>query len=383
MKTVKLYENDSRLGVFTCTVLSCEETENGFKIMTDKTAFFPEGGGQASDRGFFGETEVTDVQEENGEIYHYVTAPFEPGQTVEGTLDYARRFSMMQNHTGEHIVSGIIHSRFDYNNIGFHLGDDVVTLDVDGKLSDDEIAGIEAEANLAVLKNVPVTVSYPAPEELETLEYRSKLDLKEGVRIVTIGDFDVCACCAPHVTATGEVMAIKLLTHYPHKRGTRIELVCGYRALEELSRLYALNAQIMKLLAVPSDETAAGVIRIQNTAAEQSGEIKRLKTALALAEMKTEKIGSVTAAFLSGAGFDGMTDCLNSLTRENDGVCLVISDGGEECLFALSSSGEDINPVLGVLRSSLHAKGGGRDGFAQGKIPAGADEIRAVLSTEL
>ena len=209
--TEKLFYEDSHRTEFTAKVISCEEAKDGFCVVLDQTAFFPEGGGQYADTGILGNTEVTDVHEKNDVIFHSVTAPLEVGSIVSGKINWKERFEKMQQHTGEHIVSGIVHERFGYNNVGFHLGADYCTMDFDGPISKAQLKEIEAAANEAVYRNLEVEVLYPSKEELKDMDYRSKIEIEGQVRIVKIPGYDVCACCAPHVKTTGEIGAVKLV----------------------------------------------------------------------------------------------------------------------------------------------------------------------------
>lgn len=379
MITEKLYETDSYIRCFEAAVTECIPCDDKYKIVLDRTAFFPEGGGQASDTGFIDGVKVLDVQEKDGTVYHYAESPVDTGKTVTGEIDWNMRFSNMQNHTGEHIVSGIIHSKFGYNNVGFHLGAQSVTLDVDGPLTEENIAEVEREANIAVFSNLTVTVSYPSKEELETLEYRSKLDFTENVRIVTIGGVDRCACCAPHVSRTGEIGVIKIINHFPHRKGTRMEMLCGFRAYEDYCLKDSLNAQIMKLLASPSDQTAEAVQRSLEKTARQTAEIKALKDELALAKLSVENINGISFAILPDASFDELISCVNHINEDNSGVSLVVSEDNGGCIFVLASKECDIQPILAGLRAELGAKGGGRNNSAQGKIPHSAEEIKKFI----
>ncbi len=231
--TVKLYENDSYIKEFEATVISCEQTKDGYAVVLDKTAFFPEGGGQAADTGTLGNCTVNDVQISDGVVTHYTDKELNVGDKVIGTLNWDTRFARMQGHTGEHLVSGIIHTMFGYDNLGFHMSDKTLTLDPSGPLSAEDIKAVELAANKAVYENKEISVSYPTSEELERLDYRSKLDFTDGVRIVTIDGYDVCACCAPHVHRTGEIGVIKIIDFIQYKGGTRIEMVCGINALSD------------------------------------------------------------------------------------------------------------------------------------------------------
>lgn len=224
--TEKLYDKDSHLKEFTGTVLSCKKTGEKYAVTLNRTAFFPEGGGQQSDRGYIGEAYISDVQIKNGEILHFADKPLSVGQAYDCKLDFDFRFRNMQNHSGEHIISGIIHRFYGFNNVGFHLGAEM-TMDFDGELTRQQLDEIEDLANKAVYENLPVKAYYPTDEELESLDYRSKLDLKENVRIVEIKGVDVCACCARHVKSTGEIGIIKILDFEKYKGGVRLIVKCG------------------------------------------------------------------------------------------------------------------------------------------------------------
>ena len=212
MQTRRLYYEDCHLSRFQARVCSCEETERGFLITLDATAFYPEGGGQACDLGTLGAVHVLDVQEQGEEVIHLCDGPLPVGETVEGQIDYERRFDLMQQHTGEHIISGLVHARYGYHNVGFHMGADVITIDFDGPIPAQALAEIEQEANAALWENIPLHIWYPTPEELPTVDYRTKRALPWPVRIVEIPGYDKCACCGVHTKTTGEVGLVKLFS---------------------------------------------------------------------------------------------------------------------------------------------------------------------------
>ena len=231
MATEKLYYQDAHQAQFQATVLSCRPGKHGYDVVLDRTCFYPEGGGQPGDTGVLSGVRVTDTHEAGGEIVHYCEAPLAEGQTVEGTIDYERRFEFMQLHTGEHILSGVIHRRFGYENVGFHMGADFVTIDFSGMLTQEDLSAVEAEANEWVWKNVPIEIAYPDAEALKTIPYRSKKELTGQVRIVTIPGADICACCGTHVSDTGEIGLIKIFSCVKFHDGVRLEILCGRRAL--------------------------------------------------------------------------------------------------------------------------------------------------------
>ena len=231
MATEKIYYQDAHQAAFQARVLSCQPGKHGYDVVLDRTCFYPEGGGQPGDTGFLSGVRVTDTHERSGEIVHFCEQPLAEGQTVDGQIDYERRFAFMQLHSGEHILSGVVHRRFGYENVGFHMGADFVTIDFSGMLMPEELSAVEAEANEWVWKNVSIEIAYPDAEALKTIPYRSKKELTGQVRIVTIPGADICACCGTHVSNTGEIGLIKIFSCVKFHDGVRLELLCGRRAL--------------------------------------------------------------------------------------------------------------------------------------------------------
>jgi len=359
--TEKLYEN-AYLKEFDAQVLSCVEKDGNYEVVLDRTAFFPEGGGQAADLGVLEDAEVLDVQERGEEIVHTVNAPI--SGTVHGVIDWETRFERMQNHTGEHLVSGIIHEKYGYNNVGFHMGEDFLTFDFDGALSAQQAAEVEELANRAVYENRAVTVSFPAHPE--TLEYRSKLDLTEGVRIVTVEGYDVCACCAPHVASTGEIGCIKILDVTPHKGGVRINMICGKTAYEDYCFLHGETRKLMKLLSAPRDGVVAGVEKLMAELQSAKAEISELKAEVAKAGLDVTEIGTWSVGFLPEAGFDALRSIINEM---EDGTALFAGSG--EYMIR----GEGAGDLTRALNAEFSGKGGGKGNFTQGKCSAGKEDL--------
>ena len=281
--TEKLYDKDSHLKEFEGTVLSCEKIGEKYAIVLNQTAFFPEGGGQQSDRGYAGDAYIADVQIKNGVILHFADKPLNIGQAYKCKIDFDFRFRNMQNHSGEHIISGIVHKLYGFNNVGFHLGTEM-TVDFDGELTRRQLDEVEDLANKAVYENLPVKAYYPTDEELKSLDYRSKLDLKENVRIVEIKGVDVCACCAPHVKATGEIGIIKILDFEKYKGGVRLLVKCGRDALSDYREKYRNILEISNLLSAKQPDASAAVVKLNNQLSAEKEETAALKKRL-IAEM--------------------------------------------------------------------------------------------------
>ena len=275
--TEKLFYLDSHLQRFSAQVEQCVPDGENWQIVLDRTAFFPEGGGQYADTGILGSARVLDVQEKDGVIFHRTDAPLSVGDCVEGRIDWDLRFMKMQQHTGEHIVSGLVHKRFGYQNVGFHLGSEDCTMDFNGEITKEEIREIEWEANRAVVRNLEVEVTYPDQKVLQTLVYRSKIEIEGQVRIVTIPEYDVCACCAPHVKQTGEIGKIRLTGVQRYKGGVRVTMLCGFRALEDYRRKAESTGCISSALCVKEEDVAQGVEKLKNDCTEWKQRYAQLK----------------------------------------------------------------------------------------------------------
>ena len=269
MDTRKLYYEDSHLKEFTATVLTCEQTDNGYLVTLDQTAFYPEGGGQACDLGTICEALVLDVQEQGEEVIHLCDRALPIGDAVEGRIDWERRFDLMQQHTGEHLLSGLIHDRFGYHNSGFHVGAQVMEVDFDGPISADVIWELEQQVNGLVWANLPVHCHYPSKEELPNVSYRTKRDLPWPVRIVDIPGGDTCACCGVHVKNTGEVGLIKIISCVKFHSGVRLEMVCGGRAYAYIRQIFEQNRQVSQQLSAKMTETAEAVRKLSDAAAAE------------------------------------------------------------------------------------------------------------------
>ena len=301
--TEKLFYQDSHLAEFEAKVLSCMPVtpdilpgrSGGYAAELDRTAFFPEGGGQYADTGVLGGVRVTDVQEKDGRILHLLERPLEPGSCVKGCIDWEERFMKMQQHSGEHIVSGLVHSTFGYDNVGFHLGSEDCTMDFNGELTKEQLVQIEQEANRAVWKNLEIQTLYPSKEELAGMEYRSKIEIEGQVRIIVVPGYDVCACCAPHVSHTGEIGLIKLTHVQRYKGGARVTMLCGGRALQDYETKQEQAGQISALLCAKENEIAEAVRHLRDEADSLKYELgeKEKKLIAAKAEMIPKDGGPV------------------------------------------------------------------------------------------
>ncbi len=370
METRKLYYEDCHLEKFSATVTGCVESEKGFLVTLDATAFYPEGGGQACDTGMLGDARVLDVREKEESILHLCDKALPIGSTVTGKIDYAGRFDRMQQHTGEHIVSGIIHRMYGYHNVGFHMGADLVTIDFDGMIPAEALAQIEKEANEAVWKNLPVKCWYPAPEELPNVGYRSKKDLPWPVRVVDVPGYDKCACCGVHVERTGEIGLIKLFSCVKFHQGVRIEMACGGKALSMLSRVYEQNKLVSQAFSAKILETGSAAQRMNDALAQEKFRASGLQRQV-FASIAKDYAGKGNCLHFEKDLIPGDVRVLAEVIANScGGIAAVLS--GEEGNYhvCLACPGADVKTLGSEMAKALDGRGGGKPGFFQGSIKA-------------
>ncbi len=389
--TQKLYDEDAYLKKFTGTVVSCEkypaatEAAETFKydVVLDQTLFFPEEGGQTPDKGTLGGYPVVDVQIKNEVIIHTISvpideeAPMKAGDEVAGEIDWPHRFSNMQQHTGEHIFSGLVHRSFGYDNVGFHLSDSIVTMDYNGPLTEDDVRDLEWETNRVIMQQIPVSASYPDDETLATLDYRCKKELKGAVRIVSIPGVDECACCAPHVKNTGEVGLFKVMDIQSYKGGVRLSILCGFRALLDYRIVRHHLRDISHITSAPMYETAEAVKRIKEERDEARyalGEANRRMLLVQISGIAADAVSPML--FTDGVDSASVRNTVNELTASHDGYCGIFNGNDDTGYsFIIGSRDLDCNDMARFLREKFQAKCGGKSQMIQGHI----DAHRAVI----
>lgn len=372
----KLYEAQPYLTHFSATVESCTQGKKGWDILLDQSAFYPEGGGQPYDTGTLGGVPVLEVHQREGRVVHTCAAPLEAGSQVEGQIDWPRRFDLMQHHSGEHIVSGIAHSLYGCDNVGFHMGSDVITIDLNVELTPEQVAQLEVRANQYIWEDHPIAVTYPTPQELEVLEYRSKKALTGQVRIVSFPGADTCACCGTHVSSSGQVGLVKLLSCQKFRDGVRIELVCGKRALDYLSQVWKQNHQISNLLSAKTMQTSGAVRRLLDENAALKSRILTMEERqfAALAQRYTGQ-GDVVV-FEEGLSPDSLRRLCGAVQAACGGRCACFSgEDGAGYQYAVGQPGGDLRPLAKALNQALQGRGGGKPDFIQGTVSAPREQI--------
>jgi len=380
METRKLYYENSHLREFTARVVSCEKSEKGYEVILDATAFYPEGGGQACDLGTLGDARVLDVRERGEAVIHLCGQALDVGAEVRGVIHWERRFDLMQQHSGEHMVSGVIHRRYGWHNVGFHMGADVITIDFDGVVPPEDLSAIEAEVNAGIWTDLPLRCWYPEVEELPNVGYRTKKALPWPVRIVEVPGFDKCACCGTHVQRTGEIGLVKLFTVVGCRGGSRMEMACGKRAMDMLNRAFDQNRQVSQAFSAQISETGAAARRM-NEALEQE---KLRYTAL-----QKKFFGALADSYVNFGSVLHFEDDLDSVQiriladaiAEKCGGRAAVFSGteGSGYAFALVTRAGDLRPFGKAMTAALNGRGGGKPIFQQGRVNASKAEIEAFF----
>jgi len=382
METVKLYYNDPFLREFSATVLSCEAGKGGYLVTLDRTAFYPEGGGQPADHGTLDGIAVTDVHEKGGVILHTCEQAVEIGKTVTGRIDWARRFDHMQQHSGEHIISGILCADYHCDNVGFHMGADTVTIDYNTDISWEQALAAEAKANAVIWADREVEIAYPDMEALAALDYRSKKELEGQVRIVTFPEADCCACCGTHVLRAGQVGLVKVLSCQKFREGVRMEILCGQRALNYLGKTYDQARAIGQALSVKPQDTLAAVERM---AAELNGAKMRmaaLESAVFESIAREQEGKGDVVLFQEAMKPDSVRKLADAVAHTCGGLAVVFA-GPEDGKFnyaLVRTDGADISALVKDMNKALNGRGGGRNGFAQGSVQAERSAIEAFFN---
>ncbi|MEA5143536.1 MAG: alanyl-tRNA editing protein [Oscillibacter sp.] len=376
METVKLYYNDSFLREFDAAVTDCQPCKSGFAVVLDQTAFYPEGGGQPADHGTLGGAAVSDVREKDGVITHICDTPLTPGETVHGTLDWERRFDHMQQHSGEHIVSGMLCETFHCDNVGFHMGTDTVTIDYNAEMTWEDVLAIEARANRYIWEDQPFRAFYPSPEELAVLPYRSKKELTGDVRITNFPGADLCACCGTHVKSSAQVGLVKFLSCQKFREGVRLEVLCGQRALAFLAGCWEQNHQIGQELSVKPFATYGAVCRLKEELAQVKERGAHLEeTVFAGIAEQCRGRGNVLRLESEALSSDAVRRLSVAIGAVCGGRSAVFAGSGSSYKYALVEEGGDLRNFVKEMNGALCGRGGGKDGFAQGSVQASDEEI--------
>ena len=379
--TEKLFYEDSHMITFSAVVQACEKVGDYYEAVLDRTAFFPEGGGQYADIGWIDGVKVLDAHEREGVIYHKVENELSVGKQVEGTIDWEERFSKMQHHSGEHIVSGLVNAIYGYDNVGFHMGKDAVTMDFNGVLTKEQLKEIEHKANEAVVKNLDIQVLYPSKEELAEIHYRSKIEIEGQVRIVVVPGYDTCACCAPHVKKTGEIGLIKLIGVQNYKGGVRVSMLCGFRAIADYEAKSESTKSISVMLSAKEEEIASEVAKLKEELASQKAKVAEMQSKLLNYKVqdipKDEPLVILFEQELSG---DAPRELVNRLLEKGTKVGVVFAETEvNQYRYVIGSKMMDVRPFSKMLNEKFSGRGGGKPEMVQGSVCGDSDVIKEAI----
>ncbi len=376
----KLYYSDCHLKEFTAQVTGCAESPKGFLVTLSATAFYPEGGGQACDLGYLGEARVLEVREQGEEVVHLCDSPLAVGSTVTGKLDWDRRFDLMQQHSGEHILSGLVYQKYGYHNVGFHVGADYMEIDFDGPIPQEDLEELEYRANQAVFADLPIRCWYPSEGELPNTFYRTKKQLPWPVRLVQMEGVDSCACCGVHVAHTGEIGLIKIVSMVKFHQGVRLELCCGGRAVKLMQAVFAQNRQVSQLFSAKILETGAAARKVSEALAAEKLRAGSLQAAV-FDSLAAEYAGKGNVlCFRDGLEGNSLRELTDRIAATCGGWAAVCSGQPGNYNVCILHKAGDVKPLAEALKQGLNARGGGKPGSFQGSIPAEKAQIEAVFA---
>lgn len=376
--TEKLFYRDSHMTTFSACVMQCKQSGDYYEVVLDRTAFFPTGGGQSADTGMLGNVKVLDVKEKQDEVYHIVDGPLQVGDTVEGVLDWEERFLKMQQHSGEHIVSGIVHQMFGYDNVGFHMGTDAITMDFNGVITPSQLKEIEQKANQVVVKNVAILDHYPTKEELKEIAYRSKIEIEGQVRLIEIPEVDTCACCAPHVKKTGEIGLIKLTNVQHYKGGVRVSMLCGFRALLDYNEKAESVRNLSMMLSAKERDVVEEVARLQEDLNDKKQTIARLQKEILVRKVEAlSEIETCMVLFEEELDGNGPRELMNLLLEKGAQIGAVFAGTKETGFrYVIGSKELDVRPFAKALNTAFNGRGGGKPEMVQGSLSGNEEAIR-------
>jgi alanyl-tRNA synthetase len=373
----KLYYQDAYLQSFSAKVLNhgVDEKRRPY-IVLDQTAFYPTGGGQPFDTGTIEDVQVVDVEEVNGEIRHYLEKQWpEKATEIMGVINWDRRFDHMQQHAGQHILSASFDQLFQYKTVSFHLGKEVLTIDIDTEnLSEQEAMQAEDLANQIIFENRPIETKWVSEDELQQYELRKETKVKEDIRLVIIPNFDYNGCGGTHPKATGEVRAIKILNWERQKKKIRIEFICGNRVLEQFHEKQKVLLELTKILSAPEKDMATAVNRILESGKEVERDLEKAKGQLLQYEanhlLSEFSENQLLYKVFQNRTIQELQQLARFITAEEEGTCVFLAAENENRLQLVAARGTARNAnmklLMGEILPLINGKGGGNEAFAQG-----------------
>lgn len=361
---------------FKAHVLKCEPYNGNYAVVLDQTVFYPGGGGQPVDEGYLDTQQVLSVFEEEETIYHVLKLPLEVGKEVTGEIDFNRRFDYMQQHSGEHILSGAIKELHGFNNVGFHLSDYYMTADLDGELTLEELLEVEDRVNQAIYENKPIKAVFYKHTELTEVAYRSKLALEGDIRLVTVENYDICACCGTHVSTTGEIGIVKIVSADKYKGGMRLTVLCGKRALDDYKVKVDTIRQLSAQLSAKSESLVDAVERLKQELNSTKQLLVQRTQILLENEARELKDKGDLCIYREDLNVDEMRKLCSALAEKQEKPCIVTGKDSKGLRYVLGSGKEDIRELCKKLNKQFSGKGGGTASLCQGTLQTEFEALR-------
>ncbi len=397
--TERLYYKNPYEFAFQANVLDTIEEDGRLGVVLDRTCFYPEGGGQPSDRGWLGEAEVTDVQIRNNRIVHFISKPLTKGP-IEGNVDRERRLDFMQQHTGQHILSQCLERIGNYKTASVHFGDSYTTVETDSEnVAEKDLQLAEEMANEVINRNVPVKIVWVNPEQVSQYNIRKPPPDVEKVRIVEIENFDFSACGGTHVSRTGEVGLLKIIGTEKIRGHLRLRAKIGRRALQDYGQKTVLVQQLLQALTCGEDEIIQRVMDLQSQIKEKQRELAKVQSDFMANQVKISLMNASDhrGVKLVHQVFDETdSNMLKTFVAEATSipgtVAAAIGAKDTQVRWVIGhSAGERINllPIVKPLLSLIEGKGGGKENLMQGGgsyaggVTEFIDQVEMKIKTEL
>ncbi len=373
METIKLYYENPYNKEFEATIVDIKEHDDQVEIVLDRTLFYPLGGGQPADKGCIMGHEVLDVKNKDGVISHYLKSfeNYKIGDKVDGKIDWKTRYEHMQCHTAEHLVTGVARELYGCDNVGFNISDNYMTIDLNVDLTLKQVEELEILVNERILTNAKVDISYPEPEVLKNLEYRSKIELLDNVRIVNVENIDVCACCGLHCYNTLEIGIIKFISWKRHRGGVRLICLAGTRALRDYIQKHNYILELTECLSAKEDEIVERVNKLSKEVKEVKFKEKEAKTELL--KFKVKEFNSAVF-YEDGLDFYDMKTVVN-LLQEKVKVAVILSKGDDGVKYLFGSKTEDVRNFNKEICEKFSGKGGGQSSLVQGTLNGDFEDV--------
>ena len=361
-------------------VVSCHACKDGYEITLQDTIFYPEGGGQPCDKGTIQDITVLDVQRKEDKIVHILKQPLPLGEKVHCVINWEHRYDLMQNHTGEHIFSGLVKKLYGYSNVGFHMGE-YICADFQGDLTQGMIQEVERQVNQAIWDNLSVQEIFCSPHETAKYEYRSKIAIEGTTRIISVAGYDMCACCGMHVSHTGEIGICKVVNFEKTGNKTRVFLLSGRKAFVYLNHIQQENSKISKLLSAKPLELSSAVSDLGQRYLELQKSYRQLSTEIMLKDAKQIPMYDTILYTALLADYEAMRVFCNHCIKKGISTVMVIAKNEVGYAYVIMSRTIDLLSIRAEFNAAIHAKGGGNNEMMQGSCTATPTEISHAFGT--